>query len=46
MKLTNKAGSLSFVGWIAAFCKPTFFAPMCWVNEKAVNPTYNLLPGV
>ena len=29
-----------------AFCKPTFNAPMCWVNDKAVNPTYSVVSGI
>ena len=26
-------------GWVAYFRNPTFDAPICWVNDKAVNPT-------
>ena len=36
----NTAFYPSRVGWVAAFYNPTWMAPMCWVNDKAVNPTY------
>ena len=39
-------GEASLVCWVAAFCNPTFCAPLCWVNEKAVHPTYNWLPRI
>ena len=32
--------TLSRVGWVARFSQPNTFIRKCWVNDKAVNPTY------